>query len=62
MGSELIPFFTNLFPYYYKKKWVNIIKTTDFGRARHSINIYRFTDDLNEVNDCGKFEKGFSKI
>ena len=62
MGSELIPFFTNLFSYYYKKNWVNIIKTTDFGRARHSINIYRFTDDLYEVNDCGKFEKGFNKI
>ena len=46
MGSDPAPFFANL----------------DLIKARKLCNIFRFINDLNPINDDGKFESSYSNI
>ena len=62
MGSDPAPFFANLFLYFYESKWMNELKKNDLIKARKRCNIFRFIDDLNSINDGGKFESNYSNI
>ena len=57
MESDPVPFFANLFLYYYEfqSKWMNKLKKKDLIRTRKLCNIFRFIDDLNTLNDAGEF-------
>ena len=39
MGSDLAPFFANLFLYFYERKWMNKLKKNDLIKARNLCNI-----------------------
>ena len=41
---------------------MNELKKNDLIKARKLYNIFRLIDDLNCINDGGKFESSFSKI
>ena len=60
IGSYSAPFFWNLFFYYYESKWINRTKKADSRRDWCFENVFRFIDDLNELNDC--VEKHFHEI
>ena len=62
MGSDPAPFFANLFLYFYESKWMKELKKNDLIKARKLCNIFRFIDDLNSINDGGKFEGNYSNI
>ena len=62
MGSDLAPFFANLFLYFYESKWMNELKKNDLIKARRLFNIFRFISDLNSINDGGEFESNYSNI
>ena len=62
MESDPAPFFANLFLYFFESKWTNELKKNDLIKARKLYNIFRLIDDLNCINDGGKFESSFSKI
>ena len=55
MGSDTRPFFANLF-FIFKSRWLKSIKNTNYGVARKFGNIFRFIDDLIEINDGNEFE------
>ena len=61
-GFEPTPFFTNLFSYYCESKWINPLKKNNLKRARKLCNLFRFTDDLNVINDEKEFENNFQDI
>ena len=60
IGSYSAPFFWNLFFYYYESKWINRTKKADSRRDWCFENVFRFIDDLTELNDC--VEKHFHEI
>ena len=62
MGSDPVPFFANLFLYFYESKWMKELKKNDLIKARKLGNIFGFIDDLNSVNDSGEFESNYSNI
>ena len=62
MGSDLAPFFANLFLYFYESKWMNELKKNDLIEPEKLCNIFRFIDDLNSINDGGEFESSYSNI
>lgn len=62
MSLVTAPLATYLFIYYYENKWINKIKKTDIGRARHFGNIFRFINDLTVLNDCSELRRSFQKI
>ena len=62
MGSDPAHFFANLFLYFYESKWMNELPKNDLTKARKLCNIFRFTDDLNSINDGGEFESNYSNI
>ena len=51
MGSNPAPFFANLFLYFYESKRINELKKNGLNKARKFLNIFRFIDDLNFIND-----------
>ena len=61
MGSDLAPFFADLFLYFYERKWMNKLKKNDLIKARNLCNIFRFIDDLNSINDGGEFESNLGR-
>ena len=42
--------------------WMNKLKKNHLIKARKPCNIFRFIDDLNSINDGGKFESNYSNI
>ena len=54
--------FSNLFLYFYERKWMNELKKNDLIKARKLCNIFRPIDDLNSINDGGKFESNYCNI
>ena len=62
MGSDPAPFMANLFLYHYESSWLKNIKKNDIHTARKFSNTFRFIDDLNAINDSGKFEEHFKEI
>ena len=52
LESDQAPFFANLFLYI----------MNDLTRATKIRNLFRFIDDLNMINDGGKFENNFKDI
>ena len=62
MGSDPVPFFANLFLFFYESGWVKSIKNTIYGVARKFGNIFRFIDDLIAVNDGNEFENHYNEI
>ena len=41
---------------------MNKLKKNDLTKARKLCNIFRFIDDLNSINDGGKFESSYCNI
>ena len=41
---------------------MNELKKNDLIKARKLCNIFRFVNDLNSINDGGKFESSYSNI
>ena len=41
---------------------MNELKKNDLIKVRKLCNIFRFIDDLNSINDCGKFESNSCNI
>ena len=62
MGPDPVPFFANLFLYFYEGKWMNELKKNDLIRARKLCNIFRFIGDWNSINDGGEFERNYSNM
>ena len=62
MGSDLAPFFANLFLYFYESKWMNELKKNDLIEPKKLCNIFRFIDDSNPISDGGEFESSYSNI
>ena len=62
IGFDPAPFFANFFLYFYESKWMNKVKKKDLIKARKLCNMFRFIDDLNSINDGGKFESSYSNI
>ena len=54
LESDPAPFFANLFSY--------IMNDLTRTRATKLRNFFRFIDDLNMINDGGKFENNFKDI
>ena len=62
IGSESAPFFVNLLLLFYKSKWLKSMKIANYGVPRKFGNIFRFTDDLMEINNGNKFEHHYNEI
>ena len=62
MGSDPVPFFDNLFLFFYESRWLKSIKNTNYGVARKFGNIFRFIDDLIAINDGNEFENHYNAI
>ena len=62
MGSDPAPFMANLFLYHYESTWLKNTRKNDLSTARKFSNTFRFIDDLNAMNDSGKFEEHFKEI
>ena len=62
MGSDPVPFFANLFLFFYESRWSKSSKNTNYGIARKFGNIFRFIHDLIEINDGNEFENYCNKI
>ena len=56
------PFMANLFLYYYEKKWLKSIKSSNIALARKFSNMFRFIDDFLVVNDDVEFSKFIKNI
>ena len=57
MGSDPVPFFANLFLFFYESKWLKYYRVT-----RKCGNIFRFIDDLIAINDGNEFENHYNEI
>ena len=57
-----MPFFANLFLFFYKSRWLKSIKNANYGVVRKIGNIFRFIDDLIAINDENKFENHHNEI
>ena len=62
MESDPTTFFANLFLFFYESRCLKSIKNTNYGVARKSGNIFRFTDDLIAINDGNEFENHYNEI
>ena len=62
MGLDPVPFFANLFLFFYGSRWLNSIKNTNYGVARKLDNISRLIDDLIAINDGNEFENHYNEI
>ena len=62
VGSDPTTFFANLFLFFYESRCLKSIKNTNYGGARKSGNIFRFTDDLIAINDGNEFENHYNEI
>ena len=62
MGSDLAPFFANIFLFFYESKWLESIKKTNYGVARKFGNSFRFTDDLIAIIDVNEFKNHYNEI
>ena len=62
IGSDPVPFFANLFLFFYKSRWLKSIKNANYGVIRKIGNIFRFIDDLIAINDENKFENHHNEI
>ena len=60
VGSDPVLFFANLFLHLSESKWMNELKKNDLIKARNLCNVFRFSDDLNSINDGAKFESNCS--
>ena len=54
MGSDISPFFVNLYLFYCESEWIGKRKNIDHHRARRFRHVYRFIDDRITVNDNKK--------
>ena len=61
MDSDPIPFFANLFLFYYKSDWIGKMKNIERHCARKFGHVYRFIDDLTAMNDNKESENFFFK-
>ena len=52
----------NLLLYYYKSRRIKDPQKNDLIKARELRNVFRFIDDLSEINDAGIFESNFRDI
>ena len=62
IGFDPASFFANLFLYFYESKSMNKLKKNDLTKSRKLLNIFRFINDLNSINDSGEFESSYSNI
>ena len=62
MGSDPAPYFANCFLFFYESRWLKSIKNTNYGVARKFGNIFRFTNNLNAINDRNEFENHYNEI
>ena len=62
MGYDPAPLFANLLLYFYESKKMNKLNKNDLIKARKPCNIFRIIDDLNSINDGGKFESSYWNI
>ena len=49
MGSDPVPFFAILFLFSYESKWIKKVKKSEITETRFA-DVFRFTDDLNDLN------------
>ena len=54
MGSDISPFFVNLYLFYCESEWMGKMKNIDHHRARRFSHVYRLIDDQITVNDNKK--------
>ena len=62
MGSNPVPFFPNLFLFFYDSIWLKSIKNTNYEVVRKFGNVFRFINDLIAINDTNKFENHYNEI
>ena len=62
MGSNPVPFFPNLFLFFYEWRWLKSITNTNYEVVRKFGNIFRFIDDLIAINDRNEFENHYNEI
>ena len=56
-SSDPASFMANLFLFHYEEEFMKSLKFPNIARARRFSYIYRFIDDVNSINDYGKFER-----
>ena len=56
MGSDPVPFFAILFLFSSESKWIKKVKKSEMPERRFA-DVFRFIDDLNDLNDGQKFLK-----
>ena len=62
MGSNPVPFFPNLFLFFYDSIWLKSIKNTNYEVVRKFGNVFRFINDLIAINDTNEFENDYNEI
>ena len=62
MGSNPVPFFPNLFLFFYDSIWLKSIKNTNYEVVRKFGNVFRFINDLIAINDTNEFENHYNEI
>ena len=62
MGSNLAPFFANLFLAHKEADWVKVQRKLGTINVRKMNNFFRFIDDLLSLNDDSTFEKHYKDI
>ena len=62
MGEDPAPFFANLFLFFYESAWINKKLKTNPHLVRFFFYIFRFIDDLINLNGNNKFDQYFHEI
>ena len=62
MGVDPAPFFANLFLFFYESQWINKKVKSDPRIIRFFYYIFRFIDDLINLNGSNKFEQYYNEI
>ena len=62
MGTDLAPFWANLFLYFFESKFVKSLVSLGSTRAYHFHSVDRFIDDLCSINDRDEFFKSCKDI
>ena len=62
MGSDPVPFLTNLFLAHKEADWVKVQRKLGTINVRKINNFIRFIDDLLSLNDDSTFEKHYKDI
>ena len=57
IGSDSAPFFASLLLYYYESRWIKDLQKKDLLNSRKLCSVFRFINDLSEINDTGIFER-----